>query len=531
MNDEAERVLGRLSLADRVAQMVFPRFAGLHRVNDQFEVYRVGPWVREARLGGLILFGGNLFETPATVNAIQNEAVDVALLVSADLEWGAGQQISGATRLPPAMALGAAGDLELSRLAGYVTAIEARAFGIHLLFAPVADLNTEPDNPIINTRAFGAEPDAVAARVTAWIEGCLSGGALPTVKHFPGHGATTRDSHLTLPVLEVDQETLEKREWVPFRAAFAAGAPACMVAHLLVPALDPDRPASLSPRVIRGLLRERLGFNGLVVTDALTMGGAIEGIGADEACVRAVEAGNDVLLHPEDPLRTIEAVVEAVRGGRIPESTIENAARRVLEAKARLGLLRHAMVQVDPIDEMLAVNAELPRRIAEASLTLLRNRGDLLPAPPGPLTLLSLEEEEAHSESSAAWLRAFHRLGAQVAARRLRAGTSDAEIQALVAGLPAAGPLIVGVFSRTRGYKGDARLDPTLRRALAALVPHGARACVVAFGNPYVLRDAGNAAALVAAFSDVPAMLEACAEAVLGRRRFRGTMPVTMPLP
>ncbi len=526
--DESARTLSRLTTRERVAQMVFPRVAGLHQVDGAYELHRVAPWLRDGGLGGVIVFGGNLFETAGAINALQKEA-DIPLLVASDLEGGAGQQISGATRLPPAMALGASEEADLARLAGRVTATEARAFGIHLIFAPVADLNVEPDNPVINTRAFGENPAEVARRVVAWIEGCREGNALATVKHFPGHGATVRDSHLHLPVLDVSFDVLEKREWVPFRAAIEAAVPAVMVGHLLLPALDPERPAGFSPRIIRGILRERLGFDGLVVSDALTMGGAIQGIGADEAAVRAAEAGCDILLHPEDPMRTVAAVTAAVESGRIPESTVEAAARRILGWKERIGLFRERMADAGRIDEMLRDHEEAPRRIAAASLCLMRNRGDRLPLPANePITLVSLEEEEGDAQASSAWVRAFHRAGARVQARRVRATMAEAERVAALSGIPESGPVVVGVFSRVRGYKGNARLAAPLREALAALEPAGPRTCVVSFGNPYVLETAGKAAAWVAAHTDVPATLEATADALLGRTGFPGTLPVRM---
>lgn len=526
---DADGILIRLGLRERVAQMVFPRCAGTHQVDGAFEVYRLRPWIQEHGIGGVIVFGGNVFETAAAMNALQREA-KVPLLISADLEAGTGQQVRGATVLPPAMALGAAADRNLCRLAGTVTALEARAFGIHLVFAPVADLNVEPDNPVINIRAFGDQATAVSECVGHWVAGCLEGGAIPTVKHFPGHGSTTLDSHLRLPRVDIPAATLEAREWAPFRAAFAEGASACMIAHLLVPELDCERPASLSARVIHGVLRERLGFNGLVVSDALTMAGALEGIGPEEACVRAALAGCDVLLHPEDPLAAIEAVTRATESGRIPESTIEAAARRILETKERLGLLQQKMTDVGRIQELVESHAAVPEQIAAASITLVSQGRAPLPirlAPDALLAVLTVVEEDADRGAAAEFVRALERHHRNIVAVQLRPGMTDAQSDAELARLTVERPLIVGIFSTTRGYKGTARLHPDLVRRLRAWFDSPADdVCLVSFGNPYVLRDLFAPATLLAAWSPTRPAVHAAADALLGSRSPHGRMPV-----
>src|SRR5690606_19090652 len=251
------------------------------------------------------------------------------LLIGADLERGAGQQFRGATPLPPATALAELDDLEVTRRAGELTAQEARALGVNWVYAPVADLDLEPRNPIVGTRSFGSDPARAAAHVTAWIEGCHAGGALSCAKHFPGHGRTVADSHAQLPVVMTGRQGLEK-DLAPFRAAVRAGVDSVMTAHVAFPALDASgTPATLSEPIVQGLLRGELGFDGAVATDALIMEGVLEGGGgAESAAVRAVAAGCDALLYPEDPA-AVASALDAALGGRLPRARVEAAASRI----------------------------------------------------------------------------------------------------------------------------------------------------------------------------------------------------------
>lgn len=283
--------------------------------------------IEELGVGGFCLFGGNVDRTPDLILAMQSLA-DHRLLVASDLERGVGQQLEGATVFPSLMMCGATGEPDLAFAQGCVTAVEARAAGINLVFAPVADVHTEDTNPIIGVRAFGTEPTMVAEFVTAFVKGLQRGGVAATVKHFPGHGDTQRDSHIELPVVDADRATLEARELVPFRARFAEGAKALMTAHVEYPALDSGS-ATLSRFIMTELLREALGFEGLVVTDALLMGGIAKHHGSGEAAVLALEAGVDVLLMPADAELAIQGVVDAVATGRLTEERLDASIARI----------------------------------------------------------------------------------------------------------------------------------------------------------------------------------------------------------
>lgn len=309
------------------ARLLFPaiRWQGARGFEPQRDIIESG---LERGVGGFILFGGRAEAVRSLTDELQRRSAQ-PLLIGADLERGAGQQFEGATPLPPLAAIGALDDPEVTRRAGELTAREARAVGVSWVYAPVADLDIEVRNPIVGTRAFGADPRRVATHVVAWIEGCHDGGALCCVKHFPGHGRTVEDSHLGLPRVDADREELEI-DLIPFRAALEAGVDSVMTAHVAYPALDPTGdPATLSHAILSGLLRRDLGYRGLIVTDALIMKGVL-GTGASEggAAIRALAAGCDALLYPND-LDAIEASLAAASAELLPPGRIEDALARL----------------------------------------------------------------------------------------------------------------------------------------------------------------------------------------------------------
>ncbi|MBM3270226.1 MAG: hypothetical protein FJZ01_21540, partial [Candidatus Sericytochromatia bacterium] len=287
--------------------------------------------------GGYIVFRGRP-DLPDLLTALQ-EASPHPLLIASDIEWGAGQQVAGATLLPCLMAIGATGDEAAAYEAGRITAVEARAAGINWAFAPVADVNVNPRNPIINIRSFGEDPRQVARLVAAWVRGAQEHGLLATAKHFPGHGDTETDSHSRLPTIRAEAPRLAEVELPPFEAAIEAGVGAIMTGHLAVPALDPSGlPATLSRPIMTDLLRGRLGFGGLLVTDALIMGGIAAEWTEEDAVAAALDAGCDMLLMPRDAAAAHDAVVAAVEAGKVSEARLREAVARIDAATARLGL-------------------------------------------------------------------------------------------------------------------------------------------------------------------------------------------------
>jgi beta-glucosidase len=337
-----------LSLTEQVAQMVVVRASGYlfdHQIQypdwePKAEILQ--SWLQELGVGGVILLGGSAGELALRTQQLQAWA-KIPLLMAADVEEGVGQRFSGATWFPPPMALAAIAtqhpDLaeQYARQMGTITAQEAQSIGLNWVLAPVVDVNNNPDNPVINVRAFGEDPQLVSRLITAFIQGAQQHPVLTAAKHFPGHGDTAVDSHLKLPVLNHSLERLQQVEIPPFEAAIAAGVDSVMSAHLQIPTLDPNYPATLSSRILTQELRQQLGFEGLIVTDALVMGAIANRYGANQAAVLAVAAGADILLMPADPVGAIEAVCEAVEAGHISAERVQTSVERIWKAKQKIG--------------------------------------------------------------------------------------------------------------------------------------------------------------------------------------------------
>src|SRR5437763_6333677 len=381
-------MLREMTLEERVGQLLMPDTSGVlvHEESEQFA--RIVHAIEKLAVGGFIVFNGDALTTAALTNRLQARA-RVPLLFASDFEGGVGMQLRGGTRLPRAMALAATGDTESAAEAARIAAREGRAIGVHVNFYPVLDVNNNPANPIINTRAFSDDPDTVSNWGAAFIRAAQDEGQLATAKHFPTHGDTSLDSHILLPVLDAPRERLERIELPPFRAAVQRGVRAIMTAHIAVPALDTDgngtRPATLSPAIVDGILRRDFGFKGIIFSDALNMGAVVERYETGEATVQAIEAGCDVVLYMPDVERSHKALCDAVAQRRITEERIAESVRRVLQAKAWCGLNVRRMVSLDNVWDVVAspAHTSTARELFEHSVTLIRDTRNLLPVERG----------------------------------------------------------------------------------------------------------------------------------------------------
>src|SRR5436190_2917181 len=370
-----DAALATLTPRQKVAQLVVPWLGGNYMALDDSAYQIATRWVDSLEVGGIIVSVGSPYDIAAKLNALQRRS-KLPLLISADLEWGAGMRVVGATAFPCIMAAGATGDERDAYTIGRVAALEGRAVGIHVNFAPDADVNNNPLNPIINVRSFGEDPRAVARLVRAYVQGLQDNGMLATLKHFPGHGDTEIDSHIGLPTIRVGYGRLDTLELVPFRAGIDAGAQVVMSAHIAFPAFTgDDEPGTLSAAVMTGLLRDSLGFRGMVVTDALDMGAIVAKYGAGEATVRAFLAGSDLLLMPANPDSAIAAMTAAVPGGRITPQRLDASVRRLLEVKRRPGLFARRTVPVDSIMSIVGSKRfqDQADDLAVRALTLVRD--------------------------------------------------------------------------------------------------------------------------------------------------------------
>src|SRR5436309_4717346 len=393
-----DSLLASLTVRQKVAQLVMPRLSGSYTAFDDSLLQVAARWVDSLEIGGVIVFTGSPFDIATKLNALQRRS-RVPLLVSADLEWGAAMRVVGATGFPQIMAVGATGNPRDAYTIGAAAAVEGRAVGIHLNFAPDADVNNNPANPIINTRSFGEDPRTVSRLVAAYVRGLHEHGMLATLKHFPGHGDTQTDSHIGLPVITAGYGRLDSLELVPFRAGIAAGADVVMSAHIAFPALTGSNdPGTLSRAVLTGLLRDSLRFTGLVVTDALTMGAIVAKYGAGEATVRAFLAGSDLLLMPADPDSAMVAMTAAVAAGRITPERLAQSVRRLLAIKQRLALFQRRTVPLDSIPYTVGSRRfqNAANDVAVRSLTLVRDVGGRLHAlrgRPGRLAVIAYADE------------------------------------------------------------------------------------------------------------------------------------------
>ncbi|HLX12721.1 MAG TPA: glycoside hydrolase family 3 protein, partial [Bacteroidota bacterium] len=377
-----ESTLVHLTLPQRVAQMIMPSAFGYFYSDKSDDFKKLQRYIQMDKFGGVIFFQGDVYETAVLANRLQSMS-DLPLLCSSDFEWGAAMRIRRSTRFPEAMALGASRDTVLAYQMGKAVAAEARAIGIEQVYAPVADVNVNPDNPVINTRSFGENPQLVADLASAYAMGLQDGGVIATAKHFPGHGDTKVDSHLELPKIDVSRSRLDSVELTPFRKLIASGIGSIMVAHLVVPALEPfdtTMPATLSSAIITGTLNNALGFRGIVVTDAMTMGAVVNRFGADSAAVRAVLAGADIILTPPDPESADSAIVHAVRSGLINQSRIDASVRKLLGVKWDLGLIKQRLVDLDNVANVVESPEHLllAKQIAREAITVVKN-DSLLP--------------------------------------------------------------------------------------------------------------------------------------------------------
>jgi beta-N-acetylhexosaminidase len=527
-----ERTLAALTLRQKVAQLVVPYIEGGQPREGTAAWRRVQRLVTEDRVGGLIVGVGPAYETARWLNQVQSWA-SIPLLMTADLEWGPGTRLRGATVLPINMAIAAAGSPALAYGAGRITGLESRAAGLHVAYAPVADVNVNPLNPVINTRAYGSDAALVSARVVEFIRGARSSGMMTVAKHFPGHGDTATDSHLALPILVADRLRLSTVELAPFEAAIMEGVDGVMTAHMAVPALDPQgrlRPATLSPPILTDLLRQEMGFGGLIVTDALHMDG-VKGQGRPGAvAVAAVQAGADILLIPPDAAQAIDAVVEAVLQGRLSESRIDMSVRRILAAKAAMGLREGAQVDLTALRGRLgtAEHEAWARDVAERSITLVRGEPGGIPMAVANRTVLALiYDDRAGHRWGAALEEALAERGARVLTIRLSRRSGAAELERARRLAATSDLTLIASFSRALPWKGNLGLPEDIAGLINELA--GAGAPVVSFGDPYLLRQLTRARTYLLAWSEMDASQRAVARALTGEIPITGRLPIDLP--
>ena len=532
-----------MTLRDEVAQLIVVPFSG-QPLNPRTKAYReFKKLVAHDHVGGMILVNvtqGRLVQKaePLAVASFLNQMqrfAKVPLLVSADLERGASMRLNATTVFPHAMAFAAAQDPGAARMEGEVTAREARAVGIHWVFYPVADVNNNPDNPIINIRSFGENPVEVSKYVDAFIEGAHADKknlVLTTAKHFPGHGDTSTDSHMNLATITADRERLNRVEFAPFRSAIEHGVDSIMTAHIAVPALDDSGvPATLSPKILTGILREQMGFKGIIVTDALEMGGIAKGYKQGEASVRAIEAGADVLLMPSDPHAAIEGVLAAVKSGRITKQRLDASVARLLTAKLRVGLGTQSTVDLERVSEILnsPESNAAAQAVADKAVTVVKGAAQFVPLRDATKTCFLALTEGRTSPQGQAFLAEVRRRVPGAHAALLDSQMTAEDVAANDQQNQGCDTTVVAAFVSVAAYRGNVALGGVYPGLMERLIGSGKPVVLVSLGNPYLLRNFSGVGGYLTTYSTVPPSEIAAVKVLFGEIAATGKLPVTIP--
>jgi beta-N-acetylhexosaminidase len=555
----ADKELKRMSLDEKIGQLVAVGLNATYLNQDSEAFKDLRHQIVDNHVGGIVLFRGPVYESVVLVNRMQQLA-KYPLLISSDLEAGPGMRFDDTVNFPWNMAVGATANADYARRQGEVTAREARALGIQQIYAPVADVNNNAANPVINVRSYGEDPESVAKLVAAFVQGAQHGGVMATAKHFPGHGDTATDSHRGLPEILVTRARLNSVELVPFRAAVNAGVGAVMDGHIGLPLIDPTvitplprdvklrpiettdeivvekgtMPTTLSP-VMNGILRNELSFDGLIVTDAMSMSGLTMYFTQEEASVRALEAGADLLLKPADADAAIRGVRNAVKQGRLTEKRIELSARKALAAKYDLGLTRQRLTPLDEIDRIVGSQEtlKLADEIAEHAITLVRNDARLVPlnlAPEATIFNLAITNGDDRLVVTQPFVATLARSGRKVVSIVLDDRSSEAEVQKALDLAGHADLVIASLYGRVRtGQARSVGLPEPGAKALETLIDRKAPVIGISFGNPYLLSSFPKLQTYLVAYGDMPSLQEAAAGALLGRSDITGRLPISLP--
>jgi beta-glucosidase-like glycosyl hydrolase len=523
------RAMQKPSLRREVAQMVMPRLEGA-RLDESRYLDQLKELI-QGGLGGFILFGGTVEHTPRHLQELQAFA-EIPLLISSDVERGLGQQLVGGTSFPCQRAVSSAINRRSKKDVGLldkmlaVVRIETRAAGIHAVFSPVVDVNNNPDNPIICTRAFGEEPETVEWFGSRYIKQLQKSRGtrdrlelLACAKHFPGHGDTDQDSHSALPEIRAARSRLNRVELPPFREAVKSGSSMVMVAHLLVPALDPENITTFSKKTLTALLREGMEFDGLIVSDALDMSALANTTSPEEIAVRAVEAGVDILLHPKDALTTINAVVSAVEQGRLTSQRIGESVGRIMAAKKRLGLFDTSARKAIQID--YEEHRHIAQEIGRKALHVAFGDRKLFPLPPEGGVACFILDDDNNTGSGDVFVRAMRARCKHLLAVVLTPGSEMPESLVLDS-ISAAEFVVITVYSRISASKGHSGLDERLwgmvDKIFKAVKTAKGRSIVISFDSPYLLDRFKDADVRIAAYDRMDDIQQAAAELLTGKR-------------
>ena len=551
----ADKQLKKMTLDEKIGQLVHIGINAQYLAQDSAEYKELMRQVRDNKVGGVIVFVGGLYETVHLVNRMQENA-KTPLLISADFETGLGMRFFETVNFPWNMAISATGNAEFARKQGEIVGREAKAMGVHQVFAPVVDVNNNADNPVINVRSYGENPLEVSRFGAAFSQGMQSQNVLATAKHFPGHGDTAVDSHRGLPVINFSRERLEKTEFVPFRALINAGVGSVMISHISMPQLDAEEvkplkestkpsyadsevitegttiPATLSTKIVTDILRKDMNFDGLIVTDAMDMSGLTLYFNPAEAAVRAILAGNDVLLKTTFPDEMIRGLREAVKSGRLTEARIDESVRRQLAWKHQLGLTERKITPIDGIDSVVS-NSEMravASEIAANAITLVKKEADVLPLPKNKkIFFLGITNGDDRGFVANTFQRTLRANGYNFETIILEERSTAEEIRLALKKAGEADIVLAGLFGRVRsGAANSVGIPEKAAEALREILKSDKKVVNIAFGNPYLLRSFPDMKTYIVAYGDMRSLQTATADALMGKIEFKGKLPISV---
>ncbi len=530
-----ENQLTSMSLEQKIGQMMVINYAPRFFNDQNPRLEYLLTLVNKYHIGGVSLAKGAPYAVARTINKLQ-DAAETPLFVMADMEWGITMRVQEGTTLPPNMAIGATGSEEYAYQTGKITAKEARAAGIQVGFVPVMDVNNNPDNIIINTRSYGENPQLVARLGSAFIKGLQENGVYATAKHYPGHGDTNVDTHLGLPVITASAQRIQNTELVPFKAAVEAGVEFVMVAHITYssfPQME-GRPATLDSFFVKQVLRKELEFKGIVITDAMDMGGVVNQYWSGQAAVMAINAGMDMLLMTPNFDATFNFVVQAARDGRIPLNRINEAVRRILTAKWQQGLYAKQQVDLDNLEKEMASPEHLRNasEISDASMTLMRDDNHIFPLHADTLDtvlLVTITDGDYGNDYQQRLLSDVKWRIPVIKMALINPRSCQKDIKDALSSVDSVQAIIVGFFVRWGSYKGSLSLPDSTVDLIQRFFTVKKPMAVVSYGTPYLLRQVGGVPSYLCAYDTQPLAIRSGMRAVFGQIPLDARLPVTIP--
>jgi beta-glucosidase-like glycosyl hydrolase/CubicO group peptidase (beta-lactamase class C family) len=532
-----ENMLSKMTLEEKAGQMVFPHVYGVYMSDDSPDFQRLVHLVRDKKVGGLIFFLSDIYEQAVLTNKMQKLA-EIPLLISADFERGVAMRVPRATPFPYNMAIGAADDSVLTYSMGKVIALEGRSMGVHHNYAPVADVNNNALNPIINVRSFGEDVELVKRLSNAFLKGTQDGGMVATTKHFPGHGNTSLDSHKELPVIPGTKEDLNKIEFAPFQSNIDNGVMSVMVGHLSVPAIDTQQnlASTLSEKIVTDLLQKEMGFKGLIVTDAMNMHAVTNHYSTAEATVMAIKAGNDCILFPDDAEESINAIIKAVQDGELTEERLDHSIRKILITKRWLGLDDNKFIDIDKISSVVGIEShwDLAKELARKSITLVKDEsaeGGLIPLSPNSKVKYShiMVIDSRNNEDGEYFNSLMKERFKSLRSKKVLLNSTPFDYEAALSTAKNSDVVILSIYLKVRAYQGTIGLEKSQSELVDSILKLNKQVVMISHGNPYILSAFPNAGTYLTNYGDSEVSELAAAEALCGEIPISGKLSVSIP--